>query len=638
MFDFVRKHTKVMQFVLFLLIVPSFVAFGVSGYNRMQEQGEAVARVDGHEISQGEWDNAHRNDVERIRRQIPNLDAKMLDSPEAKYGSLERIVRERVIQAAADKSNLVTSDQRLQRELHRNELIRSLYGPDGKLDMAKYRQLVSGQGMTPEQFENSMRAEIAGRQVFTGIEATGLPAATPATVALGAFYEKREVQLAQFKAADYVAKVNVSDADLEAFHKANPQMFMSPENATIEYVVLDVNAVTKGIAVNEADLKTYYEQNAARLAGKEERRASHILITADKGAAADVKAKAKAKAEELAAQARKNPASFAELAKKNSQDPGSAAQGGDLDFFQRGAMTKPFEDAVFAAKKGDIVGPVETEFGYHVILVTDVKSQQQKTFEQARPELEAEMKKQQAARKYAEAAETFSNTVYEQSDSLKPVADKLKLEVKRAEGVTRQPVPNAAGPLANPKFLAAVFAPDAVEKKRNTEAMEIAPQTMASGRVVQYTPARARPLAEVKDQVRERVVAQRAAELAKKDAQAKLAAWKANPAAADMPPAFVVSREDQKLPARVVDGAMRADPTTLPNFVGVDLGTDGYAVVKLNKVLPREAPPPQMVQQERAEYAKAFAGAESQAYYNLLKERFKVQMKAAKPADTPLTN
>jgi peptidyl-prolyl cis-trans isomerase D len=632
MFDFVRKHNRVMQFLLFLLIVPSFVLFGLEGYNRYREKGEAAAKVDGHEISQQEWDNAFKTEIDRIRQQMPTLDIKLLDTPEAKYSTLERLVRDRVVAASAFHDHLVTSDQRLARELGRNEVIASLRGPDGKLDMAKYRQLVSSQGMTPEMFENQMRLQLSDRQVMAGIEGSPVPAAAPTSVALDAFYGKREVQVARFAPADFAGKVSPTDAEIEAFYKANPQLFQAPESATVEYVVLDLDSVKKGIAVNEQDLKTYYDQNAARLAGQEERRASHILVAAGKTASADDKAKAKAKAEELAAQVKKNPASFAEVAKKNSQDPGSAAQGGDLDFFARGAMTKPFEEAVFAAKKGDIVGPVETEFGYHVIEVTDIKAPKQKTFEELKPELQAELQKQQAQRKFAEAAETFSNTVYEQSDSLKPAADKLKLEVKRAERVSRTPQPGTAGPLANPKFLAALFAPDSVEKKRNTEALEVGPQQMVSGRVVQYSPAAARPLAEVKEQVRERLVAQRAAELAKKEGEAKLAAWKSAPANAEMPAAIVVSRQEtQKLPGPIVDAALRADPTALPALVGVDLGREGYAVVKVTKAIPRDPPAADVAQKEREQIARAYAGAESQAYVELLKERFKAQIKAPKP-------
>jgi peptidyl-prolyl cis-trans isomerase D len=638
MFDFVRKHNRVMQFLLVLLIFPSFVLFGLEGYNRYREKGEDAARVDGHDISQQEWDQAYKMEVDRIRQQMPTLDAKVFDTPEAKYGALERLVRERVIAAAAQHSNLATSDQRLARELGRNEIIASLRGPDGKLDMAKYRQLVSSQGMTPEMFENQMRMDLSGRQVFAGIETTAVPVAAPADVALGAFYEKREVQVARFATSDFAPRVKVSDADVEAFYKANPQMFQAPEAASIEYVVLDLDAVKKGITLNDQDLKTYYDQNAARLAGQEERRASHILIAAGKTASAADKDKAKAKAQALFEQVKKNPASFAEVAKKNSQDPGSAVQGGDLDFFARSAMTKPFADAVFAAKKGDIVGPVETEFGYHVIQVTDIKASQQKSFEAMKPELEAEVMKQQAQKKFAEAAETFSNTVYEQSDSLKPVADKLKLEIRKADHVARTPQQGVTGALGNPKFLAALFAPDSAEKKRNTEAVEVGPQQIAAGRVVQYTPAHTRPLAEVKDQAREAVVAQRAAELARKEGLAKLAAWKAAPASAELPAAVVVSRQEtQKLPNAVVDAAMRADPGALPRFEGVDLGMQGYAVVKVDKVIPRAAPAADALVKEREQVARAFAGAESAAYYELLKERFKVKMKAPKPggATTP---
>jgi peptidyl-prolyl cis-trans isomerase D len=213
-----------------------------------------------------------------------------------------------------------------------------------------------------------------------------------------------------------------------------------------------------------ADLKTYYEQNAQRLSGTEERRASHILIASPKTAPAADREKAKAKAQELLALVKKSPDTFADVARKNSQDPGSAPSGGDLDFFARGSMVKPFEDAAFAMKKGDISDVVESEFGYHIIKLTDVKAPKQRSFEEMKPELEAELKKQQAQKKFAESADTFTNTVYEQAESLKPAADRLKLDIKSAANVTRQPGAGATGVLANPKFLGALFAPDAIEK------------------------------------------------------------------------------------------------------------------------------------------------------------------------------
>jgi peptidyl-prolyl cis-trans isomerase D len=633
MFDFVRKHTKVMQFLLFLLIFPSFVLVGINGYNRFREKGDAVAKVDGHEIMQGDLDNAHKQEVERMREQVPNLDPKLLDSPSARYATLERMVRDQVLGAAAAKSKLTTSDQRLAQELQQNELIRALRGPDGKLDIARYQQLLGARGMSPAMFEAGVRQDLSSRQVLAGVGGTSFATPALAKSAIDAFLEKREIQVARFDTAEFASKVNLTDADLEAFYKANPAMFQAPEQADIEYVMLDAESIMKNLPVNEQDLKTYYEQNVSRIGGQEERRASHILIAAPKDAPAAERAKAKAKAEEVLAQAKKSPDSFAELAKKYSQDPGSAVKGGDLDYFTRGAMTKPFEDAAFALKPGEISGVVETEFGFHIIKLTDVKAPKQKTFEEMRPELEAELKKQQAQKKFAELADTFSNGVYEQADSLKPVADRLKLEIKTASNVQRTPAPGNKGPLGNPKFLAALFAPDSLEKKRNTEAVEIAPSTMVSGRVVKYTPARTLPLAEVKDRVRERVVAARAAELAKTEGKQKLAAWKAAPATATLPAEVTVSRQEaQKQPSAVVEAALRADPAALPAFVGVDLGDQGYAVVKVDKVVPRDPPAPEMAKQELEQYTKWWSTAENLAYYKLLKERFKVKIEMPKPA------
>src|SRR5512140_2470498 len=301
MFDFVRKHTRIMQVLLFLLIFPSFVLFGLEGYNRFKERGEPVAKVDGREILQSDWDAVHKREVDRMRQEMPNIDAKLLDSPAARYASLERLVRDRVLAAAAAQSKLVTSDLRLAQELQRNPTIAALRGPDGKLDMARYRQLVGAEGMTPEMFEANVRSELSAKQVLAGVGGTALATQAQSRLALDAFLEKREVQVARFAPADYASQVHPGDADLEAYYKGNMAQFQAPEQASVDYLVLDLDTVKKGLAVNEQDLKTYYEQNAAKMGGQEERRASHILIAVPKGAPAPEREKARAKAEELLA-------------------------------------------------------------------------------------------------------------------------------------------------------------------------------------------------------------------------------------------------------------------------------------------------------------------------------------------------
>ncbi len=632
MFDFVRKHTKIMMFLMFLLIIPAFVLVGINGFKSLGSGGDTVAKVGSYSVKQDEWDASHKNEVDRVRSTQPNVDPKLLDSPEARYVTLERLVREHVLSDAAADAHFASTDVRLARELQQNPTIASLRKPDGTLDMERYRQLAAAQGLTPEGFEARVRKDLALRQVEGGISSTALAPAGQANVALNAFFERRELQIANFLPADFRSQVNPTDAEMEAYYQANQKQFQAPESASIEYIVLDLESVKKTITLNDEELKSYYEQNVARLSGKEERRASHILINAPKDMPAAERAKAKEKATALLAQVRKAPDSFADVARKNSQDAGSAPAGGDLDFFARGAMVKPFEDAAFSMKKGDISDLVESDFGYHIIKLVDLKSPKQKSFEELKPSIEADLLNQQAQRKYADIAETFTNAVYEQSDTYKPIAEKLKLEIKTASNVQRKPLPDAKGPLANVKLLTAVFNPDAVEKKRNTEAIEVGPNQMVSARVTQYAPARVLPLADVRTAVRERLVSSRSAELAKKEGAAKLQAWMAQPDAAKLAAAVVVSRDQTPTVApMVVDQAMHADTTKLPAWIGVDLGSQGYAVVRINKVLERTPPADDRAKQERTQYGQWIASAENQAYYAVLKNRYKAQIMVPKP-------
>ena len=632
MFESIRKHSKIVMLLLFLLIIPSFVLVGIDS-NYFSETGVVVARVDGQDIKQTDWDNAHKMETDRIRAQSPGVDAKLLDSPEARYATLERLVRDRVFQAAAQKMHLVTSDSRLARSLQEIPAIAELRRPDGSLDAEAYRALVGAQGLTPEGFEANVRRDISVNQVVGGVMGSTFSTDAQVKLSLDALHQRREVQIARFNPADFSGKVTPTDADLESYYQAHTADFQQAEQAAVEYVVLDIDSVRAGITLNEDDLRTYYKENVARLAGKEERRASHILINALKDAPAADREKAKARATQLLEQVRKAPATFAEVAKKSSEDTGSAAAGGDLNFFGLGAMVKPFEDAAFAMKKGDISEVVETDFGYHIILLTDIKTPRQPSFEELRPSMEAELKQQQAQRKFAEVAESFANGVYEQSDSLNPVAEKLQLKVMTASGVTRTPAPGTTGPLANGKLLEALFSSDSIENKRNTEAVEIGPSQMAAARVSTYTAARTLPLDEVRPRVRSLYIAEKSAELARKEGEAKLAAWKATPNnAAGLQPAMVVSRDQpQNQPRPLVDAVLGANTATLPAWVGVDLGAQGYAVAKVNRLVPRETPNEQIALQERQQYLQWWSNAEGLAYYELLKDRFKVQIKVPRP-------
>ena len=632
MFDYVRNNTRLMGFIMALFIIPAFVLVGVDGYSRINSGGETVAVVAGQDIKKEQWDAAHRQSVDRLRASRPNLDVKQFDSDEARFTTLERLVRERVLAAAAQKMNLFTSDQKLARDLQQNESIASLRGPDGKLDMARYRQLLGTQGMTPEMFEAQMRLDLSQQQVTQGIAASGFSTPAAAKASLNAFFERREVQFVRFDTAAFKSKVQVTDADVEQFYNANPSQYQAPEQADVEFLVLDQPTVMQNIVLADADVKAYFEQNAARYSSKEERRARHILINAAAKAPAAEREAAKAKANALLTQLRSAPGTFADVAKKNSQDAGSAPNGGDLDFFQRGTMVKPFEDAAFALNKGDISDVVESEFGYHIIQLTDVKPSVQRPFAQVKPEIEAELKKSQAQREFAEKAETFGNLVYEQADALQPVADKFKLKLQTATGIGRVPSPGMPPVLANEKLLAAIFSAESLDKKRNTESIETGANQLVAARVTAYRPAQTRPLVEVKASIRERLLNEKAQALAREDGEKNLAAWKAG-ADAKLSVAMVVSRDKPlELAQKEVLAALRADTTALPAWVGVDLGAKGYAVLKVNKTVERTAPAADVAAQEVGQYNQWWSTAEGTAYYNLLKKRFKAEIKVLKPA------
>lgn len=624
MFEFIRAHTRLFQGILVLLIFPSFVFFGVQGYSSFREAGNAqVASIDGQSISQNEWDAAHQRAIDGMRRQMPNLDVKLLDTPQMRQETLEAMVRERVLLTAAQKLHLLPTDARLKRLFVADPQYGSLRNPDGTVN----KDILAAQGMSSEMFVQQLRLELGMRQVLGSVTESAFAPKAVVSTAFDALMQRREVQAQRFDTKDYEAKVNPSDADLEAYYKDNQAQFRKAEQADIEYVVLDLDGIRKGITVPEEDLKRYYSENLSRYTLAEERRASHILVKADKSAPAADRQKAKAKAEGILADLRKAPGSFAETAKKQSDDPGSASKGGDLDFFGRGAMVKAFEDAVFGMKAGEISPVVESDFGYHIIRLDAVRGGDKKPFDAVRGEIEAEVGKQLAQRKFAEVAEQFTNTVYEQSDSLQPAVDKFKLEKKTAT-VMRTPMPGQAGPLASAKLLETLFSTDSINSKRNTDAVDLGNSQLVSARIVKHQPASVLPLAEVRDRVRQAVVRKQAAALAVKDGKELLAKLQGNADTA-LGQAVVLSRgATQQLPRDVIDAVLRADGSKLPAAVGVDLGEQGYWVGRVTKVLPpdaAEAGNPQLA----PAYARAWAAAESAAYFESLKKRYKVETKAA---------
>ena len=632
MFDFVRSNTRVLFFILLVLIIPSFVFVGIDGYQRSGEgANQAVAVVNGAKISQAEWDATHRMQADQILRQDPSRDPKLLDSPEAKFQALESMVRQRVTTAAVEKLHLVTPDERLKRFFATAPQFESIRNPDGSLD----KERLALQGMTSVMFDQRLRQELSTQQVFRGITDSVVVPSTIASQSLDALLQQREVQVLLFPADKKLASVQPSDEQIEAFYRdpANAARLKSPEFADVEYLVLDLDTIKKSISINEDDLKKYYEENAPRFITPEERRASHVLIKVSKDASSEDRAKAKAKADALLAEIRAKPAVFAEIARKNSDDSGSAERGGDLDFFGRGLMVKPFEQAAFALSNiGDVSDVVETDFGFHIIQLTGRKGGEKQPYDAVRAKLEDEVREQQAQKKFAEAAVDFSNTVYEQADSLKPSAEKFKLEIKSAQNITRGLIADKDS-VFSPRFLELLFSEDSVQSKRNTEAVDLGRNRLVAGRITKYSAERLPPLEEIRESVKRSVTQQLAAAAARKEGEAKLAALKAAPETALTEPVQKVSRLSAAVvPLELLEAVLRAPTQELPSFIGVKLGDQGYAVAKLIQIVPKDESP-STASRGRASYERAWAEAEAYAYYTALKKRFNATISAKSPND-----
>ncbi|MEW6371479.1 MAG: SurA N-terminal domain-containing protein [Pseudomonadota bacterium] len=635
MFDFVRNNKRVMYGVLALLIVPSFIFVGVDSYQNRGDSAAGVAEVDGRSITQQEWDDAQRRQIDQARQQMgPQFDQKMFDTPEAKREVLENLVAERAVNAEIARNHLTVSDNAIFKAINQIEGFRK---PDGSFDMDQYKAALAAQGMTPEMFDARMRRDMAIQQLAGSIQSTAFAPRSVAERISNINDQEREVQELLFPIANYLPQVKVTDEMVKAYYDKNAQLFQIPEQVKAEYVVLDSAAVEKQVSVTDAEVEQFYKANQARFVTPEQRTASHILITKAQGAKPAEEAAAKAKAEAVLAEVRKNPADFAAIAKAQSQDPGSAAQGGDLGVVEKGAFVKPVEDAIYALKDGEVSGIVPSEFGFHIIKVTSIKPSQQKPLDAARAEIADELKKSKLSKKYSELAESFNDIVYEQSESLKPAADKLGLEIQTVDGLSRKPNPAlGAAPYNNEKFLTALFSNDAIKNKRNTEAVEVAPAVLVSGRVVEFKPASKRPLAEVEAAIRQRVTQEEALRLAREAGEAKLKAAKASGDAAGFGEVKVLSRtKEPTINTAAALAVFKADVTKLPAYVGVEVPNVGYGVYRIGKV----SQPAQVDQARRAQEAQQINGLVGQTeLYNFVeavkaKAKAKIHASAAKPAD-----
>ena len=625
MFDFVRNNKRVMQGLLLVIIVPSFVFVGLESY-QSGDAGAGVATVDGKKITQQDWEEAQRRQIDQARQMMgAQFDQKMFETAEAKQTILNNLVGERALDAELNRAQLTVGDQALAKYISNIQIFRK---PDGSFDKDAYQAWLASQGMTGPMFDQRLRRDMAVQHLAGSIQATAFAPRAVTSRLSNINDQQREVQELQFPIATYLPQVKVTDAMVKAYYDKNAQMFQIPEQVKAEYVVFDSSTVEGQVQVSDAEITEYYNKNLKAYTTPEQRTASHILINLARDAKPADQAAAKAKAEAVLAQVRANPANFAEIAKKESQDPGSAQAGGDLGVVEKGLFVKPVEDAIYGLKEGETSGLVQSEFGYHVIKVTKIAPSTQKSLDAAKEQIAADLKKQKMSAKYSELANLFGETVYDQSDSLKPVADKLKLQIQTADNLTRTPNPALGdSPINNAKFLAALFSADAIKNKRNTEAVEVAPSVLVSGRVVEFRPATKRPLAEVEAQIRQRVTLEEAGRLARAAGEAKLNAAKASGDATGFGAPVSVSRtKEPAINQTAAIAVLKADVTKLPAYVGVEVPGQGYGVYRIGKVSQPAQPDTARRKQESDQIGNLVGQQQMYDYVEALKAKAKVKI------------
>ncbi len=581
MFDLVAKNKRIAQIILALLIIP-FAFVGVDYYFRRDAQSAPIATVGGAEVTRAEFDELVRQQQDRMRQTMGRaFDPAIFDNPEVRYSLVEQLVSQRLLQKQAQEQRFRVTDAELARAIDEIEAFRV----DGKFSPERYRQLLAAQNMTPAMFEQRLREELVLAPLSDPLSGGNIVARSSAERFVALLEQQREVAAATIDAEPFARDVKVDDAEVKAFYEQNQKAFQTPEQAKVEYLMLTLPALAGKVTVDAAEVRKQYDDNLKTYSKAEERQASHILVAVKPDASAADKAAAKEKAERLAREVRAAPARFAEVAKAGSDDPGSAAQGGDLGKFARGSMVKAFEDAVFAAKAGDIVGPVETEFGWHVIRVAGVDPGRTRAFDEVKGEIEQELKRNKAQAQFAQAADQLQNLVYEQADSLAPAAKALGVEVVQTPLVTRSQVQQLA--LGNAKFVQALFAPESIQGKRNTDAIEVGPNALMAGRIVEYKAAAPRPFDEVKDEIRRQLTVRGASELAQKAGREKLALLEVGKSDKEAGVTFgkpVALQRGQPQPGFSPDAVNRvfqANATKLPAYVGAVNDRGGFSIYKL---------------------------------------------------------
>ena len=578
MLDKFRSYaqTKAAQVILALVLIP-FALFGIDSYLNQAGNNLSIAKVDGYKITLPEYNRAIENVRNRIMSEGKKVDPAMFDSFEFKESVVDGIITRQLINNDIKKSKFKITDLQLSQYI----IGMPEFQKDGKFSQELYDKVLQNNQLNPKKFEENIRNDLLIQQVRDGLRKLTFIPPNNLTETLKVTSQQREVTVAEFKTKEYMVKASVNEKDMQAFYDKNKSKFLAPEQVKAEFVVFSLTSILPTINVSDDEVKAFYKTNADKYQNQQQREASHILIAASKNAAPAEKAKAKAKAEDVFNQVKKNPKQFEELATKYSQDPESAKKGGDLGVFGRGMMVKPFDDAVFSMKVNEISSIVESDFGYHIIKLTKVIGDGG-GFDAIKLQIKAELIYQKAQDKFAALAEDFSNMVYEQSSSLDAVSKKFSLPIQKTDWISRS---DSDKFFKNEALMNALYSKESIKDHRNTEAIEVTPNNLISARVVDYKAQTSKPFTDVKTSIEDYLKFEAAKKLVASEGEVALKSIVDASRKIDWQAAVLVDRKNAKgLSDAVINHAYKMPTDKLPSYSGFVDGDNGYVIVKVSQV------------------------------------------------------
>jgi peptidyl-prolyl cis-trans isomerase D len=598
---------------LLALITIPFALFGIDSYLNNAGGNVSIAEVNGESISVKEYSFALQNLRNRLQAE-GKVDPAQLESPQVKQMVLDQLIDKQLLTNEIKDAKFAITESQLATYITGMPEFQA----NGKFSEEAYYQSLEQNGLTPTKFEAAIRTDLLSQQANDGFGRLGFSVNSRAEHAYKLNYEKRTVSVAEIKNKDFVNQVNIDDNAVKAYYEKHKAKMLLPEKVKIEFVLLSANSLISEITVSEQEIKQFYDENIEKFQVSEERRASHILIGFGVSASAEQKAAAKAKAAGLLEALRKNPTRFEELAFKESQDPGSATKGGDLGSFGRGAMVKPFEDTAFTLKVNQISDLVESEFGFHIIKVTEI-SGKSVDYKSLSPQIKGDLLFQKAQAKFTEKAEEFSNMVYEQSTSLEPIAKAFGTQVVKSDWFTRE---EGAKYFKNDKIMNVVFSDEVLKERRNSEAIEISPNNLVSARVVDYEAVKPRTYDEVKGGIKELLTLEAANKLAIAKGSATLKALQAGKNLPDIDwiSDVTVDRKDaQGLTDLSMTQVFKTNVKTLPGYSGAADVKQGYLLVRVTDVISPVLEDVEVKKRATQEFTSALAAEYLRAYKQSLR-------------------